>query len=112
MTQLDQFLARAESLLARLETIHPPAAQSIDWEAGSAYRWRKSAGNARGYLQPVNHASSIGLSDLHNIEMQKQQIEHNTILFVVGKPANYLLLTGSRCTGKSSFIKAFLNQYS
>jgi len=111
MTQLDQFLARAESLLARLETILPPAAQSIDWEAGSAYRWRKSAGNARGYLQPVKHASSIGLSDLHNIEMQKQQIEQNTRQFVEGKPANNVLLTGARGTGKSSLIKACLNQY-
>src|SRR3569833_2061654 len=111
MTQLDQFLARAESLLARLETILPPAAQSIDWEAGSAYRWRKSAGNARGYLQPVRHASSIGLSDLHYIEMKKQQIEHNTRQFDDGMSAIIVLLIVGRGSGNCWLIMACLIHY-
>jgi hypothetical protein len=112
MTQLDQFLIRAEALLARLETILPQANTAPDWGAGTAFRWRKQGGrDGRGRLQPVAHIAPIGLSDLHNIEPQKQQIEQNTRQFVQGKPANNVLLTGARGTGKSSLIKACLNTY-
>lgn len=112
MTQLEQFLSRAEALLGRLETILPPAVSAPDWDAGIAFRWRKSSGkDGRGYLQPVAHLSPIALTDLHNIGPQKQQIEQNTKQFVQGAPANNVLLTGARGTGKSSLIKACLNQY-
>jgi predicted AAA+ superfamily ATPase len=111
-TQLDQFLQRAEALLARLEAILPTAEPETDWNAAIAFRWRKRSGKAAtGYLQPVTHRTSITLSDLHNITQQKQQIEQNTMQFVQGKPANNVLLTGARGTGKSSLIKACLNQY-
>jgi hypothetical protein len=111
-TQLDQFLKRAEALLARLETILPSAAQEPDWAASVAFRWRKRSGkDGSGYLQPVKHMTSIALTDLHNITPQKQQIEQNTLQFVQGKPANNVLLTGARGTGKSSLIKACLNQF-
>lgn len=110
MTQLEQFLTRAEALLARLETILPAAGTAPDWQAAAAFRWRKRAGGV-GYLQPVGHISDIALSDLHNIEPQKLQIEQNTRQFVERKPANNVLLTGARGTGKSSLIKACLNQY-
>jgi predicted AAA+ superfamily ATPase len=109
MTQLEQFLTRAEALLGRLESILPPAVAAPDWNAGVAFRWRKS--NGRGYLQAVAHLSPIALSDLHNIGPQKEQIEQNTRQFVEGKPANNVLLTGARGTGKSSLIKACLNQF-
>jgi hypothetical protein len=111
MTQLDQFLTRAEALLMRLEAILPQVNAAPDWNAASAFRWRKRSGDSRGYLQPVAHMSAIALSDLHNIASQKQQIEQNTQQFVEGKPANNVLLTGARGTGKSSLIKACLNQY-
>ena len=112
MTQLEQFLTRAEALLGRLESILPPAYVAPDWKAGIAFRWRKSNGkDGRGYLQPVAHISPIALTDLHNISAQKQQIEQNTRQFVEGLPANNVLLTGARGTGKSSLIKACLNQY-
>jgi predicted AAA+ superfamily ATPase len=111
MTQLEQFLTRAEALLARLEVILPQANAAPDWNAASAFRWRKRSGDSRGYLQPVAHMSAIALSDLHNIEPQKQQIEQNTRQFVQGNPANNVLLTGARGTGKSSLIKACLNHY-
>lgn len=112
MTQLDQFLARAESLLARLETILPrQAGAEPDWESSIAFRWRKPGGRDGGILQPVKHLSPIGLDDLRNIEPQKEQIEQNTRQFVMGRPANNVLLTGARGTGKSSLIKACLNQY-
>jgi predicted AAA+ superfamily ATPase len=112
MTQLEQFLNRAEALLGRLESILPPAFVAPDWNAGIAFRWRKSSGqHSRGYLQPVAHLAPIALSDLHNIGPQKDQIEQNTKQFVEGLPANNVLLTGARGTGKSSLIKACLNQY-
>jgi len=116
MTQLDKFLARAEGLLARLEAILPQSGAAPDWNAATAFRWRKHGGNnggnrSAGYLQSVRHAARIALSDLHRIEPQKQQIEQNTRQFVQGKPANNVLLTGARGTGKSSLIKACLNQY-
>ncbi|RJG05070.1 ATP-binding protein [Noviherbaspirillum cavernae] len=111
MTQLDQFLVRAEALLARIESILPQSGAAPDWNAGIAFRWRKSKGGNHGYLQSVSHISHIALSDLRNIEAQKQQIDQNTKQFVHGQPANNVLLTGARGTGKSSLIKACLNQY-
>ncbi|MDO8651413.1 MAG: ATP-binding protein [Undibacterium sp.] len=109
MTQLDQFLMRAEHLLSRLETMLPAVSPAPDWRMGSAFRWRKRGG--QGFLQVVKHVSVIGLDDLHNIAIQKAQIEQNTRQFVHGKPANNVLLTGARGTGKSSLIKACLNQF-
>ncbi len=113
MTQLDQFLIRAEQVLSRLETLLPPVMPVPDFAVATAFRWRKrvSANGSSAYLQAVRHASHIALSDLHNIANQKQQIEQNTLQFVNGKPANNVLLTGARGTGKSSLIKACLNQF-
>jgi uncharacterized protein len=111
MTDLEKFLARAESLLARVEALLPAHTQEVDWLAATAFRWRHQRGREHGYLQPVLHKSTISLSDLHNIERQKEQIEQNTRQFVDGKPANNVLLTGARGTGKSSLIKACLNKF-
>lgn len=114
MTALDQFLLRAETLMTRLESLIPAARPALDWEVetATAFRWRRLAGaNQGGFLQPVRHMAPIALSDLHNIGSQKQAIEQNTLQFVVGAPANNVLLTGARGTGKSSLIKACLNNY-
>ncbi|MEJ7806212.1 MAG: ATP-binding protein [Telluria sp.] len=111
MTPLEQLMLRAEALLARVEAVLPPAfPREPDWRRSSAFRWRKRAGGAS-YLQPVLHASTIALSDLHQVSNQKLQIEQNTRQFVAGRPANNVLLTGARGTGKSSLIKACLNQF-
>jgi predicted AAA+ superfamily ATPase len=109
MDKLDQFLTRAEALLERLEAVLPPAAPTTDWNASIAFRWRKRQG--RGVLQPVAHPSTIQLSDLQNIDRQKALIEQNTQQFVRRLPANNVLLTGARGTGKSSLIKACLNRF-
>ncbi|NML62597.1 ATP-binding protein [Massilia sp. RP-1-19] len=112
MTPLDQFLLRAEALLQRVEAVLPPSyPREPDWKRSIAFRWRKRTGGGASYLQPVMHVSSISLDDLHNIATQKQQIEQNTRQFVQGRPANNVLLTGARGTGKSSLIKACLNQF-
>jgi predicted AAA+ superfamily ATPase len=110
MTTLDQFLERAEALMARLEQRLPPPRQHIDWDSAVAFRWRIQAG--QGSLCPVRHMAPIALSDLHHIGSQKQVIEQNTRQFVNGAPANNVLLTGARGTGKSSLIKACLHNFS
>jgi predicted AAA+ superfamily ATPase len=112
MTPLEQFLLRAEALLARVEAVLPPVqSREPDWKRSFAFRWRKRAGGGASWLQPVMHASTIGLDDLHHVAEQKRQIEQNTRQFVQQRPANNVLLTGARGTGKSSLIKACLNQF-
>jgi predicted AAA+ superfamily ATPase len=107
MDKLDRFLDRADRLLERLERVLPRASSHgvPDWNAAHAFRWEL------GRLVPVQHYHHIKLSDLLVIDSQKQLVEQNTRQFVQGRPANNVLLTGSRGTGKSSLVKALLNEY-
>ncbi|HPM65145.1 MAG TPA: ATP-binding protein [Piscinibacter sp.] len=109
MADLDSFLARAERLLQRLEAVlpHPPAAP--DWAASIAFRYRKRG--ASGVLEPVRHVATIRLEALVEVEPQKERLLRNTAQFVAGHGANNVLLTGARGTGKSSLIKAVLNEF-
>jgi uncharacterized protein len=112
MSELEKFLVRTEAMLTRLENILPPPHPLPDWNAANAFRWRRRRGkDTSGYLQPIVHTSAIALGDLHNIEHQKIQLEQNTRQFLESRPANNVLLTGARGTGKSSLIKACLNQF-
>lgn len=107
---LQKLMARAEALLERLEAWVPQAAPAPDWGAAVAWRWRRQG--QVGWLQPVTHLQAIGLDDLRDIEEQKRRVTENTRQFLAGKPANNVLLTGARGTGKSSLIKALLNEFS
>jgi uncharacterized protein len=109
MSDITKLLSRAEALAARLEALLPGVVTETDWGASSAFRWRKK--NGRGAIAPVTHVHRINLRDLRGIEEQKQLVEQNTRQFVAGYPANNVLLTGARGTGKSSLIKALLNKY-
>ena len=75
-----------------------------------AFRWRRRQGH--GVFVPVTNMHRIGLEDLRGVDRQKQLIERNTLQFVEGRPANNVLLTGARGTGKSSLVKACLNRFS
>jgi len=109
MTDITKFLTRAESLVERLERLLPAQPAATDWHASTAFRWRRKDG--RGHIEPVSHVHRISLRDLRGIDDQKQQVEQNTRQFVEGFPANNVLLTGARGTGKSSLVKALLNKY-
>jgi predicted AAA+ superfamily ATPase len=112
MADVSQLLARAESLAARLEQLLPAEPVPTDWKASIAFRWRKSHGpNGRGAILPVGQVHRIQLKDLRGIDDQKSLVEQNTRQFVEGYPANNVLLTGARGTGKSSLIKALLTKY-
>ena len=107
----ERLILRAEQLIARIESVLPqPLAAPADWAASVAWRYRKrSSGHA--VLEPVRHVAPLQLSDLQEIDGQKEKIQRNTEQFVRGALANNVLLTGARGTGKSSLIKACLNAY-
>ena len=105
-----QLISRAEALMARLETALPHTLLAPDWSASTAYRYRKRTGSCT--LEPVKHVASIRLTSLVEVEPQKDRLLRNTEQFVSGHAANNVLLTGARGTGKSSLIKACLNEFS
>jgi len=109
MADATKLIKQAGELLTRLERLVPGGSASTDWKASVAFRWRKRDG--KGTIEPVRHVHRIGLKDLRGIDTQKQLVERNTRQFVEGHPANNVLLTGARGTGKSSLIKALLNRY-
>lgn len=109
--QFERLMARVESLVTRIESVLPQPLTAPDWSRSVAYRYRKRS-SGHGSLEPVRHIGAMRLSDLKEINDQKEKIQRNTEQFVSGKPANNVLLTGSRGTGKSSLIKACLNEYS
>jgi len=109
MNDIARLVGRAESLLERLERVLPQGPERTDWSASIAFRWRKKDG--RGVVEPVKNVHRIELTDLRGIDDQKRLVEQNTRQFVEGFPANNVLLTGARGTGKSSLVKALLNKY-
>jgi len=111
-TDLEELLARAHGLLERVEALLPAAPRAAAWKASIAFRWHRGARpGAPGWLQPVRHVHRIRLADLRGIDAQIERIEQNTRQFVAGRPANNVLLTGARGTGKSSIVKGLLDKY-
>jgi predicted AAA+ superfamily ATPase len=108
---LERLIERAEHLLHRIEAALPQPLHAPDWSASVAYRFRQRA-NGMGHIEPVRQVSQLQLDDLREIDDQKEKIRRNTEQFVKGLPANNVLLTGARGTGKSSLIRACLNAFS
>ncbi len=108
MTNIDGLITRAEFLLERLAAYLPEAQQAVDW---NALAWRWQVINGRGHLQAVPHPHQIKLEAICNVDMQKAEVVRNTAQFVGGFPANNVLLTGARGTGKSTLVKALLSEF-
>jgi uncharacterized protein len=106
---VESLIERADALLARLEGVLPTPPSATDWAASTAFRYRKRSG--RGTIEPVKHVATIRLPELREVDRQKERMVANTRQFVTGRPANNVLLTGARGTGKSSLIKACLNEF-
>ena len=113
MEKLESLLARAESLITKLEVVLeallPAQNPPVDW-AATAWRWLKV--NGKSQLQAVLNPHRISLNNIHFVDAQKAEIVRNTRQFLAGLPANNVLLTGARGTGKSSLIKALLAEFS
>lgn len=109
MADFESLIQKAEALIARLEAVLPPLSIDIDWNA-LAWRWQVKQG--RGYLSAIDHPHHILLDSICNVDEQKSEIVRNTAQFVNGFPANNVLLTGARGTGKSTLVKALLSEFS
>lgn len=109
MDKLENLITRAESLITKLEGLLPAQNPPVDWQA-TAWRWLKI--NGKSQLQAVKNPHQISLNNIHFVDAQKAEIVRNTRQFLAGFPANNVLLTGARGTGKSSLIKALLTEFS
>ena len=109
LARADALLARADDLLRRLDPLLPAATAAPAWDASIAFRYRRRARGA--CLEPVRHVAAIRLEQLREVDAQKERLVRNTAQFVGGRRANNVLLTGARGTGKSSLIKACLNEF-
>ena len=107
--KVDRLIDRLDGILDRVESLAPANAQAPDWSSAYAFRWRKH--RSGGYIQAVVRPHQIRLYDLQGIDRQRSELERNTRQFLKGLPANNALLWGSRGTGKSSLVKALVNQY-
>lgn len=108
--KFERLIERAEQLCARIEAVLPQPLRAPDWSAALAWRYRKRSGG-HGVLEPVRQIAPLQWAQLREIDAQKERMARNTEQFLAGLPANNVLLTGARGTGKSSLIKACLNAY-
>ncbi|HQN64099.1 MAG TPA: ATP-binding protein [Methylophilus sp.] len=108
MDKLENLVSRTEGLVSRLEQLLPAQPIEPDWNA-IAWRWMMQSNH--GCLQAVSHPHQIALNNIQFVDAQKTEIVRNTRQFLQGFPANHVLLTGARGTGKSSLVKALLNAY-
>lgn len=101
------------SLIAKLDAFLPGTPRPPDFKADIALRWirRDTLLGHISYLEPVGHFAAIRFSDLQHIERQLKIVEQNTLQFLDKKPANNVLMTGARGTGKSSLVRACLAEF-
>ncbi len=104
-----EVVAQLERVLGSVEMLLPRAVAPIDWSSCHAANWRRHSFS--GFLEPVRVTDTTTLEELLGVEEQKDVMVNNTRQFLAGLPANNALLWGSRGTGKSSLVKALLNEF-
>lgn len=100
----DHIIQKLSTVLDQLQQVLPETKQETDFSA-PAFRWHDKQ------LKAIYQPKAMHLEDLKGIERQKAKILQNTEQFLHGLPANDILLTGSRGTGKSSIVRSLLTQY-
>lgn len=112
MSKRRNFYKRFENVLEKIEPLLPPSADDIDWSK-PAFRWRQKSyfGVELGTLEPIAEVAFVDPKNIQNVERQKEILLSNTEQFVRGLPANNVLLTGARGTGKSSLIRSCLSKF-
>jgi predicted AAA+ superfamily ATPase len=106
LRQIDRILALTEQLLSRF-TGGPPSARLF--EQHRAFRWDAETGPGR--LVPIEMPLAFDLDDLIGVEGPVERLVRNTEQFLVGLPANHVLLYGERGTGKSSAVRGLLDRF-
>jgi predicted AAA+ superfamily ATPase len=104
-----EVIAQLERVLSSVEMLLPRAVTPVDWKTCYAANWRRHSFS--GYLEPVKVTDTTRLDQLLGVDEQKKIMVNNTRQFIQGLPANNALLWGSRGTGKSSIVKALLNEF-
>jgi predicted AAA+ superfamily ATPase len=104
-----ELTSQLKRVLTSLEQLLPRPIPAIDWGVATAANWHRHSFS--GYLEPLDAVEAITLDDLLGIDEQKWVVEENTRQFLAGLPANNCLLWGTRGTGKSSLMRALLNNY-
>jgi hypothetical protein len=104
-----EIVAQLERVLSSVEMLLPKAVKPIDWATCHAANWRRHSFS--GYLEAVKVSDTTALHELLGVEEQKEIMINNTRQFLAGLPANNALLWGSRGSGKSSLVKAILNEF-
>ncbi|OTG59929.1 AAA family ATPase [Acinetobacter sp. ANC 4204] len=100
----NNILETLSTVLQQLQQSLPEVKQAPDFSA-IAFKWQN------GELKAIHQLKRVELNDLKGIERQKEKVLQNTEQFLNGLPANDVLLTGSRGTGKSSIVRALLTEY-
>ena len=106
---LPRLVEKLDAVLERLEPLLPIKAKPVNWARSRAAIWKKQ--HFTGHLVAVSSTPKIDLDDVLGVDTQKALLMKNTQQFVRSMPANNVLLTGSKGTGKSSLIQALLNHF-
>lgn len=102
---------RLLALIDLIEPLIPKVATSVDFDQYSAFRWMPAQRWSPAHLAPIEQFAAIHYENLVGVEDKISVLQQNTEQFLHGLPANNVLLTGSRGTGKSSLIKATLTAF-
>lgn len=102
---------RLLSLIERIEPLIPQTASAVDFEKYSAFRWMPDQKWRPAHLIPIQQFAAVQFTELIGVDEKIATLRQNTEQFLHQLPANNVLLTGSRGTGKSSLIKATLTEF-